>query len=127
MCHSIPVARALQQAIPNTCTAKTLGSDERLALGVQALAGHLTISRLADEADVSRKFVYQQATIAQTALDDAFAASTPDDQVLFYLPVTKALLRQTVLGLNYRTNSLIETQARKRRSDGTGHRSAPEH
>ena len=99
VCHSIPVARALQQAIPNTCTAKTLGSDERLALGVQALAGHQTISRLADEADVSRKFVYQQASIAQTALDDAFAASTPDDQVLFYLPVTKALLRQIVLGL----------------------------
>ena len=99
MCHSIPLARALQQAIPNTCTAKTLGSGDRLALGVQALAGHQTITRLADEADVSRKFVYQQATIAQTALDDAFAASTPDDQVLFYLPVTKALLRQIVLGL----------------------------
>ena len=99
MCHSIPVVRALQQAIPNTCTAKTLGPGERLALGVQALAGHQNISRLADEADVSRKFVYQQAAIAQTALDDAFASSEPDDHVLFYLPVTKALLRQVVLGL----------------------------
>ena len=99
MCHSIRVVRALQQAIPNTCTAKTLGPGERLALGVQALAGHQNISRLADEADVSRKFVYQQAAIAQTALDDAFASSEPDDHVLFYLPVTKALLRQVVLGL----------------------------
>src|SRR6516164_2183314 len=99
MCHSILVVRALQQAIPNTCTAKTLGPGERLALGVQALAGHQNISRLADEADVSRKFVYQQAAIAQTALDDAFASSEPDDHVLFYLPVTKALLRQVVLGL----------------------------
>jgi hypothetical protein len=99
MCHSIPIVRALQQAIPNTCTAKTLGPGERLALGVQALAGHQNISRLADEADVSRKFVYQQAAIAQTALDDAFTSSEPDDRVLFYLPVTKALLRQVVLGL----------------------------
>ena len=99
VCHSIPVARALQQAIPNYCTAKTLGPGERLALGVQALAGHQTITGLADAAEVSRKFVYQQAAIAQSALDDAFAANVPDDHVLFYLPVTKALLRQIVLGL----------------------------
>ena len=84
VCHSIPVARALQQAIPNYCAAKTLGPGERLTLGVQALAGHHTITGLADEAEVSRKFVYQQAAIAQTALDDAFAASEPDDQVLFW-------------------------------------------
>ena len=99
MCHSIPTARALQQAIPNTCTAKTLGPGQRLILGVQALAGHQNITRLADDADVSRKFVYQQAALAQSALDDAFASSLPDDHVLFYLPVNKALLRQIVLGL----------------------------
>ena len=98
MCHSIPVVRALQQAIPNNCTAKTLGAGERLSLGVQALAGSQTITRLADDADVSRKFVYQQAAVAQAALDDAFAASA-DDQVLFYLPVTKAWLWQFVLAL----------------------------
>ena len=69
MCHSIPITRALHQAIPNTCNAKTLGPGERLALGVQALAGHQTITRLADEADVSRKFVSQQAAIAQARPD----------------------------------------------------------
>jgi hypothetical protein len=99
VCHSIPVVRALQQAIPNNCTAKTLGPAERLTLGVQALAGHQTISGLADEARVSRKFVYQQRDRAQTALDDAFAPTVADDQVLFHLPVTKNWLKQAALGL----------------------------
>ena len=99
MGHSIPAVRALQQAIPNNCTAKTLGPSERLTLGVQALAGHQTITGLADEANVSRKFVYQQAGIAQAALDDAFASTQADDKVLFHLPITKNWLKQAALGL----------------------------
>ena len=99
VCHSIPVVRSLQQAIPNNCTAKTLGPGERLNLGVQALAGHQSITCLADEADVSRKFVYQQRDRAQAALDDAFAPTVADDQVLFHLPVTKNWLKQAALGL----------------------------
>jgi hypothetical protein len=99
MGYSIPVARALQQAIPNHCTAKTLGAGERLCLGVQALAGHQSITGLAQEAGVSRKFVYQQANVAQAALDDAFAPAVADDQVLFHLPITKNWLRQATLGL----------------------------
>ena len=99
MCHSIPAARAVQQAIPNNCTAKTLGPGERSSLGVQALAGHQTITALADDAGVSRKFVYRQAGIAQAALDDAFAATDAEDKVLFHLPVTKNWLKQVALGL----------------------------
>ncbi len=99
MCHSIPAARALQQAIPNHCTAKTLGTGERLCLGVQALAGHQSITGLAEEAGVSRKFVHQQANIAQAALDDAFAPTVADDKVLFHLAVTKAWLKRAALGL----------------------------
>ena len=99
MGHSIPAARALQQAIPNHCTAKTLGAGERLGLGVQALAGHQSICGLAEEAGVSRKFVYRQAEVAQDALDDAFAPTQPDDEVLFSLPITKNWLKQVALGL----------------------------
>jgi hypothetical protein len=99
VCHSIPAIRALQQAIPNHCTAKTLGSGERLGLGVQALAGHQSITGLAEQAGVSRKFVYQQAGIAQAALDDAFAPTVADDTVLFHLAVTKNWLKQAALGL----------------------------
>ena len=99
MCHSIPVVRALQQAIPNNCAAKTLGPGERIALGVQALAGHQTITGLADDAGVSRKFIYQQRDRAQTALDDAFTPAAADEQVLFHLPITKNWLKQAALGL----------------------------
>jgi hypothetical protein len=99
MCHSIPVARALHQAIPNTCTAKTLGFSERLTIGVQALAGQQTITYIAAQNDVSRKFVYQQAATAQTALDEAFASSQGDDEVLFHLPVTKNWLKQFIMAL----------------------------
>ncbi len=99
MCHSIPVVRAFQQAIPNNCTAKTLGPGERISLGVQALAGHQTITGLAGEKGVSRKFVYQQRDRAQAALDNAFTPTVADDQVLFHLPVTKNWLKQAALGL----------------------------
>jgi hypothetical protein len=99
VCHSITATRALQQAMPNNCTAKTLAAGERLSLGVQAVAGHQTITHLAAEAGVSRKFVYQQADIAQAALDSAFASTADDDKVLFQLPVTKAWLKQAALGL----------------------------
>ncbi len=81
MCHSIPVTRALQQAIPNNCSAKTLTPDERLSLGVQALTGHQSITCLANDADVSHKFVYQQRDRAQAALVDAFAPTVADDPV----------------------------------------------
>ncbi|HVH71921.1 MAG TPA: hypothetical protein VNB49_12510 [Candidatus Dormibacteraeota bacterium] len=100
MCHLTPTVVALQQAIPNSCPAKALTPSQRLTIGVQAVAGTQTITGLADEFDVSRKFVYQQAATAQAALDDAFTASaTADDKVLFHLPVTKSWLRQVTLGL----------------------------
>ncbi len=99
MCHSIPVALALPQAIPNNCSARTLAPGERFALGVQALAGHQSITGLANNADVSRKFVYQQRDRAQAALDDAFAPTVADDEVHFELPITKQWLKQATLAL----------------------------
>ena len=48
---------------------------------------------------MSRKFLYAQAEKSQEALTDAFAPSAKDDEVLFYLPVTKAWLRQLVVAL----------------------------
>jgi hypothetical protein len=63
------------------------------------LAGTETVSELARQHEVSRKFLYQQAHTAEEALSQAFAPSPPPDNVLFYLPVTKAWLRQLVLAL----------------------------
>jgi hypothetical protein len=100
VCHLTPTVLSLQQAIPNGCPAKALGPSQRLTIGLQALAGTQTVTGLADDFDVSRKFVYQQAATAQAALADAFTASAADDdQVLFHLPVTKTWLRQATLGL----------------------------
>jgi hypothetical protein len=79
--------------------AQELAPDQRQRLALDALAGSQPVARLAQQHDVSRKFVYQQAGKAQQALDQAFAPDPDDQRVLFSLPVTKALLRQIVLGL----------------------------
>jgi hypothetical protein len=100
MCHLTSTVRFLQQAIPNGCPAKALAPSQRLMIGLQALADKQPITKLANQFDVSRKFVYRQAATAQTALEEAFTSSAmPDDQVLFWLPVTKAWLRQLILAL----------------------------
>jgi hypothetical protein len=99
MGYSIAADLAMQQSIPNNCTAKTLGPGERLRLGVQAVSGHQSITDLAEQGGVSRKFVARQADIAQAALVDAFAPTAADDQVLLHLPITKNWLRQAALGL----------------------------
>jgi hypothetical protein len=54
---------------------------------------------LARDYEVSRKFLYQQADTAREALTHAFHPQPKDEDVLFYLPVTKAWLRQLVLAL----------------------------
>jgi len=80
--------------------AKAMTPLQRRQLALQALAGAETISRLAGQHEVSRKFVYQQTAKAEDALDGAFSPADADDQkVLFYLPVTKAWLRQLILAL----------------------------
>jgi hypothetical protein len=98
--HSNPTPT--QRPLPDnrSCPANGLNPQQRQRLALEALAGTQPLSHLADERDVSRKFVYQQAGKAQQALDRAFAAKPDEDQqVLFTIPVTKALLRQIVLGL----------------------------
>lgn len=81
------------------CPAKDLTASQRRDLAVQGLAGSESITGLAEEFQVSRKFVYQQTAKAQDALDAAFAPPAPQGDVLFYLPVTKAWLRQLILAL----------------------------
>jgi len=82
------------------CPAKAMDAEQRQDLAIQAMAGTFTITCLADQLDVSRKFVHAQVDRAQEALEQAFAPTpAADDKVLFYLPVTKRWLRQTVLSL----------------------------
>ena len=89
-----------QQQVGASCAARTLAPGPRQELAVQALAGTESITQLARDHNVSRKFVYQQTATARQALHEAFAPDdTAPDDVRFYLPVTKAWLRQLVLGL----------------------------
>ncbi len=94
-----PEANPANVRVANACPAQCLGPEERQALALQALGGSFTISFLAEQADVSRKFIYQQVDIAQRALEEAFATPVEDDEVLCHLPVTKKWLRQNVISL----------------------------
>jgi hypothetical protein len=79
--------------------ARLLNPTTRQQLSLDALAGQ-PITTLANQQQVSRKFVYQQLHHAQDALDQAFNPTDNDPtQLLFWLPVTKPWLRQLVLGL----------------------------
>src|SRR5471030_306803 len=82
---------------PSACPAARLPEVDRKDLAILALAGTATISNLAAQHNVSRKFVYQQADKARVALDEVFASAAPDDEALFALPVTKTWLRQLTL------------------------------
>ena len=79
--------------------AQKLLPAERQELAVELLAGTHPVAELAREHQVSRKFLYQQAHTAKHALDSAFDPKPADKDVLFYLPVTKAWLRQLILAL----------------------------
>ena len=68
-------------------------------MAIQALAQSETVSHLAAQHGVSRKFVYQQTRKARVALDGAFSPAATDNEVLFELTVTKAWLRQVIVGL----------------------------
>lgn len=82
-----------------TSLASCLGPIDRKDLSVQVLARTEAVSYLAQNYRVSRKFLYQQAAKASDALDEVFMPSADDDEVLFYLPVTKNWICQFVLAL----------------------------
>jgi hypothetical protein len=82
------------------CPAKHLTPPQRQALAVEALAGTASITALADDHQVSRKFVYQQARHAEHALAAAFAPAPPAaEAVLFQLPVTERWLQRLIVAL----------------------------
>jgi hypothetical protein len=82
---------------------------QRQNLALQALVGTETIRGLAGHHGVSRKFVYRQVAKAEEALQEAFPPhqAPGEDRILFHLPVTKAWLRQVVLGLTLICHSSI--------------------
>ena len=94
-CPFLPVIANMSPALSAAC----LSPDSRQAIGIQALARSQPVSRIAATHQVSRKFVYQQGDKARRSLDESFAPTPADDEVLFHLPVTKSWLYQLILGL----------------------------
>ena len=86
--------------VPHRGSAAQMDCSERRNLSVQALRRTESVTRLARQHQVSRKFVYQQRAKATAAIDQAFEPAGPEDKkVLFYLPITKAWIYQFVLSL----------------------------
>ena len=108
VCHCNVLAVCEQPEITLSCPAKAMEPRQRQDLALQALAGTESISGLAGQHKVSRKFISQQAAKAEEALQEAFSSQAPgEDRILFHLPVTKAWLRQAVLGLTLICHSSI--------------------
>jgi hypothetical protein len=83
-----------------SCSAKQLLPEQGQDLAIRVLAGAETVSELAREHEASSKFVYQQVHTAEQALSQALTPPpTSPDKVLYYLPATKAWLRQLALGI----------------------------
>lgn len=79
--------------------ASQLPANRRKELAITVLARTKPVTDLAQQHQVSRKFLYQQAAKADTALETAFAESPHNQKVLFYLPVTTAWIRMCVVAL----------------------------
>ena len=79
--------------------AASLAPATRKEIGIKVLTQSETVSQLAQEHEVSRKFIYEQGNKAQQALEESFAASADEQEVMFYLPVTKNWLYQLILSL----------------------------
>lgn len=79
--------------------AATLRPEVRQKLAIEALTHSKPITHIAQEYQVSRKFVRAQSEKAKVALNESFDVPPRDDQVLFHLAVTKSWLFQLILGL----------------------------
>jgi hypothetical protein len=79
--------------------AAQLKPQQRQQIALRVLTKQETISGIAEEERVSRKFLYEQGHIAQNALTLAFEKPQSDKEVLFYLPVTQKWLSQLILAL----------------------------
>ncbi len=84
--------------------ASSLPAGERQQLAISVLSKNENVSELARENEVSRKFLYKNASVAEKALQNAYqeeekAQEHPDEKVMFHLPVTKKTIKLITLVL----------------------------
>ena len=88
---------------PSACScqsaAKQLDAMKRQKIAISALASNENISQISRQYETSRKFIYAQKEKASDALNEVFSGEAGDSKVLFYIPVTKEWLQQSVMSL----------------------------
>lgn len=84
---------------PSSSVASALQPRHRQELAINVLSKQESVSQIAKQEQVSRKFLYQQKAIAQQALNNAFDKAEEDNEVLYYLPVTQQWIFQFILAL----------------------------
>lgn len=99
ICSTLSIDQETQKPERNCASARQFSGIQRQDLAQQMIKGTESVTALSRQHGVSRKFLYAQKDKAERALSEAFAPNRKDDEVLFYLPVTKAWLRQLVLAL----------------------------
>ena len=76
---------------------KRLPLDLKRNIGIESLKEKATIVDISNRFNVSRNSVYKQQAIALTAVNQAFEQT--DDEILYYIPVTKAYIQRAVTAL----------------------------
>lgn len=77
---------------------KRIPAEKKLSIALDAIKQKLSITDISKQYQCSRTTVHQQKNTLIEAANKAFQPE--DDQVLFYLPVTKQFMLQTVLALH---------------------------
>ena len=89
---------AQQESYP----AKELNANDKKQLSLAAIRKDNSVTKIAKDTGVSRKFVYKQKAKALDAINDSFSPTDEEkngDKILFYLPVTFTWLCQFILCL----------------------------
>jgi hypothetical protein len=80
--------------------AKNMNEQTKRSLAVESICQHKTLSQIASENKVSRKFVSSQKNKLMGAINDAFSIeNVNEEEILFTLPVTKSWLKQFTASL----------------------------
>lgn len=85
--------------ILTSCAAKSMSTADKKSLAIKAMTSEQTISAIANDHQVSRKFVSHQKEKILAVVNEAFNEKADDDRVLYHLPVTKNWLKQCVISL----------------------------
>lgn len=84
-----------------------MSSEQKKCVALQVVSKQKSISSLADENNTSRKFIRKQGIKLQEVVDKQFVDTykSNDDDVIYYLPITKAWISQFVIALMLLTNA----------------------